>query len=550
MNRRYAVTQLKNVPRRDLPAAVSTAAFLAALLILSAFSSACSTKRADMRSLAPADTLIYLETNDLAGALQPIIDSKPFIDAATQRPDLSALSGVQLAIAITGFETKEERLTDEHSVGRVQPRFVAVADTHAWNYQAVAFAEQKLGGFVERIYDSPPTLVKANKSGGSYFTWTAKDGRKSFALVIDSLIYFGNDESAIDKCLAVRRGEADSLAKAGKVRPSQPGTLASGYIGSDGVAQISSVIGLKFASEAGEEAEVKSAISSILPLLLRNSVTEISWTAEKTDQGIVDSYMVTMPPELARVLNETMAPSDDPDRSLLNFVPDGAASVTAYNLKDPQVAWRSVLLAARKQTDPTVGKAISEFSSIFFVPYGIGDPEIFLSSVNHFLITVKCDAEGEKPAVIATSRNISQTERSMLKDLLPVKEKRSEDGEVRMTNDNDLTALLKGNRIAIGDSDCVGRINAEDIFMNGGPSVRDDVYLKQLRSSSAPITSLGSDTTSAGQIAEVVATKRSDSVIRPSAYFTETRFTGTGMERKTTSDFGFVGWIIAQLSED
>ena len=138
------------------------------------------------------------------------------------KPDLSALKGVQLAVAVTGFETSEEKLTDEHSVGRVQPHFVAVADTHAWNFQAVRFAEKKARLLCRKIYDSEPTLEKSDKNGGKYFTWTAKDGRKAYALVIDSLIYFGNDETAIDKCLAVKRGEADSIAKAGKVPAIRP----------------------------------------------------------------------------------------------------------------------------------------------------------------------------------------------------------------------------------------------------------------------------------------------------------------------------------------
>ena len=205
-----------------------------------------------MRTLVPAETLVYLETNDLAAALQPIVDAKPFMEVAKSMPDLSALKGVQLAVAVTGFETSEEKLTDEHSVGRVQPRFVAVADTHAWNSNAVAFAEKKLGGFVAKIYDSEPTVEKTDKHGGKYFTWTATDGRKAFALVIDSIIYFGNDESAIEKCLAVKRGETDSILKTGKIQTASPEVLASGYVSTDGIAQIANLAGLKFASEGLE----------------------------------------------------------------------------------------------------------------------------------------------------------------------------------------------------------------------------------------------------------------------------------------------------------
>jgi len=61
-----------------------------------------------MRTLIPADTLVYLETNDLAAALQPIVDSKPFTEVAKSKPDFSALKGVQLAVA--AVDAVEERL--------------------------------------------------------------------------------------------------------------------------------------------------------------------------------------------------------------------------------------------------------------------------------------------------------------------------------------------------------------------------------------------------------------------------------------------------------
>lgn len=257
--------------------------------------SSCVSKPTDMRSLVPAETVVYLETNDLAATLQPIVDSKPFTEVATHKPDFSALKTVQLAVAVTGFETSEEKVTDEQSVGRIQPRFVAVADTHAWNYQAVTFAEQKLGSFVENVYNSEPKLEKSDKHGGKYFVWTAPDGRRAYALVIESLIYFGNDDSAIEKCLAVRRGEADHLAKTNKIEPADSKSLASGYISTDGVGQIAALIGVKFASESKEDSELQTAIVDVLPQLIRSSITDISWTATKAEQGIEDKFAIEMP---------------------------------------------------------------------------------------------------------------------------------------------------------------------------------------------------------------------------------------------------------------
>lgn len=260
-----------------------------------------------MRTLVAAETLVYLETNDLAAALQPIVDSKPFTEVAKRKPDFSALKGVQLAVAVTGFETSEEKVNDEQSVGRIQPRFVAVADTHAWNYQAVAFAEQKLGSFVEDIYDSEPKLEKSDKHGGKYFVWTAPDGRKAYAVVIDSLIYFSNDESAIDKALAVRRGEADTIAKTNKIQPADAQTLASGYVSTDGVAQIAALIGVKFASESKEDSELQTAIVDVLPQLIRSSITDISWSAAKSEQGMEDKFVVEIPPIQSEKADEILS---------------------------------------------------------------------------------------------------------------------------------------------------------------------------------------------------------------------------------------------------
>src|SRR5690349_19992454 len=113
-------------------------------------------------------------SNDLMTTLQPVVDSKSFSKAAKRKPDLSALKGVQVAIAIIGFEGKEEKMSDQNSVAHIQPRFVVIADTHAWNFQAKRFAAENLGAFVADIYDDKPALDETQKEGGTYFKWSAK----------------------------------------------------------------------------------------------------------------------------------------------------------------------------------------------------------------------------------------------------------------------------------------------------------------------------------------------------------------------------------------
>ncbi|MEQ1603548.1 MAG: hypothetical protein ABL999_01615 [Pyrinomonadaceae bacterium] len=528
-------------------------------LCVSAVGSSCTSKPSDLRTLVPAETLIYLETNDLAAAIQPILDSDAFKQAAKTTPDLSALKGVQLAVAVTGFETSEERLTDENSVGRVQPRFVAVADTHAWNYQAVAFAEKKLSGFVADVYQGEPQLEKTEKLGGKYFTWTAKDGRKAFALVIDSLIYFGNDASAIEKCVAVKKGEADSIAKTGKPPNSVPNSLASGYVSTDGVAQIAALAGLSFATQASDDEEVQSAVAGILPKLIRGTVTDASWTAMRSPQGYEDKWQVTMPQEIASVFNESFAIQEElgattyQKNELIAQLPENVFTATHYNLKDPRLAWLSFIQAETRNLNPIEGKILAEFSSLLFEPYGIKDPALFLGSfgdskyASRSIITGKLDEGSEENVAILAVGDLQSRKRSLSPDLKPPKEPIEGGINTWSSEEEDLQVIFDSQMIRIGSKENLVRVSGSRLGELN--DIRGDL-LRRLATSKAPIATVGRETTTTLSLVDLLANEGHGDVRPNSTYFTETRFTNAGVDRVTTSDFGFIGTILAQLTSD
>jgi hypothetical protein len=452
---------------------------------------------------------------------------------------------VRLSVAITGFESSEQAVTDENAVLKIQPRFVAVVETNAWGWQTSTFVENKLGEFVNEVYGGEIEMEMTPRNDGRFYVWTSQDGRKAFALQQDSLVFFGNDESAIERCQAVKRGEADAIAKSPKLNDEDADRIAFGFISTEGIGQLANIAGVSLAMKASEEEEVKGFVATVLPEILRNSVKEATWSVTKVDGGVEDKFAISLDDESARVLSETLAPADRDSTGLTDFVPEGATSATRYLLRDPQIAWRSVVLTARKKTDDTSGSLIAAFSGSLFEPYGVEDSEGFLNAVGSQLVTVKIGGDSDDAVVIANVKDAAKLRASVAKeinfaragdDVLGAKLWKSDDGE--------LAAALIGEQIVIGDAEIVTKcLEAKQAHSN--PAI-----VQQLNASVATSTTIGQDLDSAGKIADLFGERKNENQPTQSSYRTETRFNKNGIERRTTSDFGVIGSILSQIAEE
>ena len=508
--------------------------FAAFLLI---FLASCGSSPTDVRTLVPADSLAYLESNDL-GVLARSVTSAPSLKRLLRsEPDTSFLNGIKAVIAVTGFETSSEPAADDQAVLSLQPKFVFIAETNAWNYQAVRFTEEKLGEFVNERYGGGVELEVAEKHDGRFFTWTADDGRRAFALVQGSVIFFGNDETAIEKCLAVKRGEAESLVRS--LPPTATDAIAAGFVSTDGVAQISNIAGIQLAMSAGEETEVQSFIARVLPEMIRGTVKDISWTATAAETGIKDRLVITGDAETAATLNRTMAPAGNFDVSMLQFVPAAASSVTRYNLKDPPSAWQSVVAASRKSTDRLSGELIAAFSASLFEPYGIEDPDNFLAAVGGDILTAKMSDDAD-PVVIAKIRDLEKLKKGIAKEIdLAKSPEKIGDAEVRRSADGDTMAAIIGSVVILGNAGDVEKCLAAR--GSGGFSE------PRFAASDAPITTYGVDTATAGRLAGLFQDVNDADAAAVSTFIVETRFNEKGMERVTVSDLGLIGTILETL---
>lgn len=515
---------------------------------LALMSVSCGSKPIDPRTVIPADSLVYLETSDLGKALAAITSNPKLRQFATTMPDTTALNGIRLSVAVTGFQTSEEAISEENSVLNFIPRFVAVAETNAWNFQALSFTENQIGEFINDAYGGEVNLLTEDKYGGKYFTWTAVDGRKAFALVLGSLILFGNDEAGIEACINTMNGGGERIAANPKVSAFSRDSLAAGFVSKEGVAQLANIAGVSFAIDSGDEAEVRNFVAQVMPQIVRNSVSEATWTARRLEDGrIEDKYEFSLAPDTAGVLAETIVTGPGVDQALRRSAPAEAHSATTYDLKDAQIAWRSVLFMARTKVDAPFGNLISALSPAVFESYGIADGELFLSSVENGLQTVRFDSDGEEVAVIAKIKDLEDLKRSLARDLKASEPPAQTGGfEAFRTEDTSIAAAIIENIIVIGDATTVDKCVAA--FKSGQESTPSSVNDKPA-GPGAPIITIGRDAETGPALMRTLKGGM-DAPTIVQDHVTETRFNQNGIVRRTVSDFGFIGAIIRRLDPE
>ena len=518
------------------PKFIFIALFVCAALLLSM--SCGRTAKTDLRRLVPRETLVYLETENLAALLNALTASAAFQTLAADQPDFSALKNVQIAVAVTGFDA-----SGENSALNLKPRFVAVAVTDWWNFQTVSVVKNQLDVFVRRSYGADTKLETNERDGGVFYQWTAADKRQVFAFTAGSLIYFGNDAAAFDKCLAIKNGAAESLAQNEFFnRRYAAGNLAFGYVSKAGIAQIADLAGVSAAVGTTDEADGKSLIARVLPALLRNTTEEIVWTTNRVDGGIEDKFSVVLTAENHALTKEIFQSKKDLTANDNEFTPADVYTATSYNLENPALAWRGAVLLAAKNSDFISGKILSKFSGQLLAPYGIADAETFLSAVESPIITTQFDAEGERSAAIFNIKDAAKIKAAISTEIdFKRSPEKSANAEIWFSDDRNSAAAFVGSKLILGEGAgvlrCLERRN----------QTRNPAF-QRFRKSQSVAATFGTDADSAEKIAAVLGGRKDENRKLATFYTIETRLTADGFERVTVSDFGFGGTILGNLN--
>ncbi len=515
------------------------------LLVFAAFSltASCRSSPTDLRTFAPRESVLYLETNDVAALLESLTARPAFQTLAAGRTDFSALAGVQTAVVVSGFETSEE-----NAVLNLKPRFVAIIETHSWNWQAVSLVENQIDNLVRKNYGAAAKVEQIDKNGGEFFTWTAADKRQTFAFVKSGIIYFGNDAATVERCLAVKANPAESLAQnADFARAYSNKNLAFGYVSTAGIEQIAALAGVSVAVNASDSASEKSFIGSVVPQILQNSIRQIVWTANRTENGIEDKYAVSLTGELSVELRNSLTSGAISPNDFSRFLSPDVVSATRYNPREPLTAWRESLALTTANLDALNGKILNKFSGKTLEPYGIADAETFLDAVDAPIVTAQFDGENEKSVTIAAIKDLGKLKNSIAPEINFKKPPENfAAAEVRFSEDRNRAAAIVGNIFILGDGESV--LKCLQNSRNAAPTTNNPAFQRFVNNSSAAAITYGKDSDSTASLVDLLAKTKIENRKLTTFYTTETRLTAESFERVTVSDYGLIGTILKNLN--
>lgn len=499
-----------------------------------------------MRSLAPHDAIAFIESRDLAQTLGFLTKNKK---SNSEPKDFSFLKNIQLAIIIEGFEATESSKTEENSGLDLMPRFVAVAETHAWNWQTISLVKNQMHNFIVEKFGADTEFRQFEKDSGRWFEWIAKDDRKAFAFVEGGRIYFSNNRDSIAKCLSVSNGDTESLKineSLNKAYSTQiENDAAFGYISPNGIAQIAGNMSILLAFNATESEVGRSFIISVLPKILQNTTREVIWTATETETGVQDEISVTINVDSSNISRSSFSTSAIFDSALLQFVPPDIFIITRYNLANPSEAWRDLLFAVAQNADSQYRKVFIQLSNNLLNSYAIADAEKFLATVDSNLLTAHLDAENEKSVLIVNFKDAEKIKESITDQInfrLPAKVFGK--AKIWESEDRQISAAFTENHLILGDSESV----YECLFAkSGGRNFTQNSFFKRFSESKATAVTFGVDTSSFENLSAILGIEKLDKDYTSRNYLTETFLTERSFERKTVSDFGFIGMILEKL---
>jgi hypothetical protein len=544
----------------------------------------------EMAAYVPQNSLVYLEFNNLPDILRGITSTESWrtlAPTAGVRSDIGQLgwltrlakwtgigsaesvifSRAQVAVAVLSIDAKEGR----DSELQISPRLVIIVETHTDEGRVEKAITNTVGDFARRTYGEPK-FERADRDGTPFFVWTAPDGgKKIIAAVSGSTAFVGNDDAAVEACLAVRRGERASLAADPQLaemrqRVGADSALAFGYVPQSSAPKLMQIGALVLAAQSSAGAKEQSALAIIIPQLAARLVGGAAWSAKVENDAIEDDYFFALPSGLIHRLAVALEAAPGGSFQSADYLPADTHQVSRYNFSEPEETWRGINAVVSSQLDPTFAPFAGSFLEKSLRPFGIDSPREFLRAVGPEIATARLDEDGEELVLVAAVRD-EKSLRELIGKRLGSKARVARIGgaEMIVSSDAELgAASVFENHVILGSEQGVRR--CLEARMAGSTIGATEVFKKPLsllkQSESPLVLTLTDERESASRFIALVARRAaaaknsSDAATLAHAVATlpysasMTRLATDGLERKTISPFGQFATITLQLAPE
>ncbi|HEX8559967.1 MAG TPA: hypothetical protein VF668_17860 [Pyrinomonadaceae bacterium] len=554
------------------------------LLALSVFAWLWFTRarRVDMAAYAPADSIIYAETDSLPAVFDAFTSSDAWRELAPAagvgaRPawtgwlpgfvsftglgtaDAVVLSRAQVAVAVLGFQAAEESETTL----KLSPRVALVAETHTSEWRVKGAVESLVGDFARRTLGAPP-LERKEVDGVPFYLWAEQGGgrRKLVAAVEGSVAVVGNDEGAVRACLDVRRGARPSLAGDGglkemRARLGGEGALAFGYAPRGSLTKGVEVFAPAFVGGVSQEPQIQSVMATLLPQLVDRTLGDSGWAARAAGGGVEDVYFVTLAGGVSERLRAPLALAGGADDAEAAALPADAHQVSFYDFRSPEEAYRGTGAALSSQLDVAGAALVTLGLRALVKPFGVENPREFLGACGPRLATARLGAESEGKVLVAHVRDrAALREQALARVGRGARAEREGDVELLVSSDPERgAAAFAGDLLLMGSEEDVRRcLEAR----RGGRTLREAEALKAaprafLEGGGALVRTLADDRESARAVlarfgGRASAGQLEGALARRGYSVSESRLADTGFEKRTRSAFGVFGELVTRLA--
>lgn len=544
--------------------------------------------KVDMSAYVPADSLLYLEMNNLPQVVGGLTSTNGWNSLAGPAgiktglgrvgwfDKLAAWTGIgtadtivysrmQVAAAVLGLEA-----ADGGQTLNVKPRVALVVETHSSAARTLATIEKNVGNFALRAYDNP-RIEKKEIDGVHWIIWNSPStDRRIVSAMIGSVAIIGNEEKAVEACLAVRRGERPSLSgnlelEEARLRVPYNGTLAFAFIPSQGATMLSELVSAIYLGQLSDEAQEQSIAQNLVPQVAKKILGSVAWSTRLAEGRIEDSYFMSVNNDAGARLRSALSPTSSGTLEVTALLPSDTYSVTRYDTRDALTAWRGLSFSISSQLDPLLAIIVPRFLEAALTPYGIEDSDLFLQAIGPSVVTARLENGGHSTVLVVEVRDEKTLRALVLKRLGPTPPQIEMVGDAEMLSSTDEkrgAASFVNGHLLMGPKASVRK--CLDARQHGDGLSVTRTFEPALGTSSLQGTShvltLTNDFVPAGDFIVFVSsqplaratpadTKLLDMKLDQLSYaISEMNFVEGGIERRTRSTFGLLGTLATQFN--